>query len=105
MAFTGDENHEISLADATRFTANYREQHGNDFLGGFFGKSVFSKILDQQDCVGIRVYNAVNDDGNRSFVLVGVTADGKDMFDGELAEFNIGCPPDCPGQSPLTGSD
>jgi len=105
MAFTGNEKHDISLEDATRLTRNYRNIAGdNSFLGAYFGKAAIQKILDQEQCVGIRIYNAVNDEGSPNYVLVGVTEEEKDLYDGELAEMGIGCPPRCPGNSPLAGT-
>lgn len=104
MAFTGNEPHNISLQDAVRFTATYREEHGGGFLGGFFGKEAIKDILNQADCVGIRIYNAIDNDNNRTFVVVGVTADNEDLTGGELAEYMNGCPPDCPDASPLAGT-
>jgi len=101
MAFTGNENHNIGLDDATRFTAAYREAEGEIFLGGFFGKEAIKSILDQDNCVGLRIYNAINDNDNRTFVVVGVSADSKDIASGRLAEFAIGCPPNCDPESPL----
>jgi hypothetical protein len=106
MAFTGNEDQAIQLSDATKFTKNYRDGvNDGDFLGGYFSKSSTLKILSQQDCVGIRIYNAIDDSGEDTYVMVGVTSDEKDMTDGELAEFIIGCPPRCPQNSPLAGTD
>ena len=105
MTFTGNEDHSISLNDATGFTARYRETMGTDFLGGFFGKSAISEILNQTGCVGIRIYNAIDDKGENCYVLVGADSDENDMYDGKLAEVSLGCPPKCPEESPLAGTD
>jgi hypothetical protein len=105
MAFTGNENHDIKLEDAVRLTRNYRDIAGEDsFRAGYFGRNAIQKILDQQQCVGIRIYNAVNDEGSPNYVLVGVTEDEKDLYDGELAEYSLGCPPYCDPNSPLAVS-
>jgi hypothetical protein len=92
MSFTGSEDHSITLADASKFTGNYRESM---ILGGYFGKDAISKIIDQDGCVGIRIYHALDDDRKPQFVLVGVDSDEKDMEEGELAERAILCPPQC----------
>ncbi len=73
-------------------------------MGGFFGKEAIKNILNQQDCVGLRIYNAIDDNKQQTFVLVGVTAENSDITGGELAEFSSGCPPFCAPDSPLTGS-
>lgn len=104
MEFTGNEDHNISLDDAARFTAAYRNARGETFLGGFFGKDAIREILEQSNCAGIRIYNAIDDDNNGTYVIVGVTADNKDMTEGKIAEFIIGCPPNCDSESPLAVS-
>jgi len=105
MAFTGNEDHSINLADAIEFTKNYRDSvNEGDFLGGYFGKSAISEILNQDDCVGIRIYNAIDGDEKYTYVVVGVTADNKDLTDGDLAEYVVGCPPRCPKDSSLAGT-
>ncbi|UCE65347.1 MAG: hypothetical protein JSU85_10780 [Candidatus Zixiibacteriota bacterium] len=106
MAFTGDEDQTIKLSEAVKFTQKYRDSaKEGGFLGGYFSRDSILKILDQEDCVGIRIYNGIDGSDKNTYVVVGVTPDEKDMIDGELAEFAIGCPPRCPGDSPLAGTD
>lgn len=106
MAFTGKEDHSITLVKANQFTATYREEEGEDaFLGGYFSKDAISHMLGQEDCVGIRIYNAIDDSSKRTYVVVGVTEDNKDLTGGDLAEYVVGCPPRCPEDSSLAGTD
>ncbi|MBI5216615.1 MAG: hypothetical protein HY960_12760 [Ignavibacteriae bacterium] len=96
MAFIGEENHAINLDDAERLTANFRDSGVKpDIKGGFFGRKAIEEILAQQDCVGIRVYFAQQDDGSPTFVLVGADANENDMENGLLAEEGRPCPPYC----------
>lgn len=105
MPFTGNENHEISLEKAAKLTANYRESvSAGTMLGGFFGKTAISNILNQDGCAGMRIYNAKFEDGKSTYVLVGVNTAGDDLEDGELAEIVLPCPPYCPESSALTGT-
>lgn len=105
MAFTGDEDHSINLEEAAKLTANYRESPGAEsFLGGYFSKNAILNILNQQSCVGLRIYNAKTYAGKPTFVLVGVNSSGDDLTGGELAEFVSACPPYCPVASELTGT-
>ena len=103
MPLTGNEDHSISLADAAEMTKNYRKSAGpGAFLGGYFGQKGISKVLEHEDCVGIRIYNAEDENGKKNFVIVGVNADNDDLTDEEILEHGMGCPPFCPDSSPLT---
>ena len=102
MAFTGSENHAISLEEARKLTANYRAKAGKDaVLAGFFGKDTIQQILDQEGCVGIRYYYALTDDGKPALVLVGVDANENDLIDGVIAEVSLPCPPYCGQEATL----
>ncbi|UCC78710.1 MAG: hypothetical protein JSW64_10560 [Candidatus Zixiibacteriota bacterium] len=105
MSFSEDQSHSISLADAKKMTQDYRTAAGSGaFLGGFISKNAVTGILGQAGCTGLRIYNALNEDGNPTFVLVGVKSNGEDITGGELAEYVIGCPPLCPNASELAGT-
>jgi len=102
MAFTGSEDHSISLEEASQFTANFRKtSNTGEKIGGFFGAETFKKILDQAEVVGIRYYYGKNDDGRPVIVLCGVDANGDDLYQGELAEASQPCPPYCSEENPL----
>ncbi len=102
MAFTGNEDHSISLKDAAKLTANYRKNAGpNAILAGFFGKETLKKILDQDDCVGIRFYYGQDDMGTPKMVLVGTKANEDDLIDGIIAERSWPCPPNCGNKNVL----
>jgi len=100
--FTGQENHDVTLVDAKQMTKAFRDQASTGaVLGHFFGKKALQKILDQEDCVGIRHYYGENKSGEPVLVLVGVTANGADMTGGVILELGFPCPPKCFGSSPL----
>jgi hypothetical protein len=59
----------------------------------YIGKNIISQILSQPDCVGIRFYNALNEEGKTTLVYVGVDSKGKSIYeytvvgaDGELSK-------------------
>jgi hypothetical protein len=105
MAFTGNEDHYISLEAASELTKNYRdaEEYG-DIKGGFFGKTTIQRILDQEGCVGIRIYYGQDEDGTPKFVLVGVEENEDDIIEGEIAQASTPCPPDCGSSNELNSS-
>ena len=103
MSFTGEEDHSISLEDASKLTANYRKSAGKDTIkAGFFGKATINKIIDQKDCVGIRIYYGQQEDGKPNLVLVGAKANEDDILDGVIAERQVPCPPNCAAANELT---
>jgi hypothetical protein len=94
--FTGHEDHSISLADATRYVSSYwHKMQPGSILCEYFGKDAIQSLINQDSCVGMRIYNALKDDGTPTFVLVGVNGAGQDMTNGLLEEFGWPCPPFC----------
>jgi hypothetical protein len=90
-------NQIITLADASKLTANFRKQAGKGATkGGLFWKEYIEKIIDQPDCVAIRYYYAQQDDGIPAIVMVGVDVKGNDMTGGTILELGALCPPFCP---------
>lgn len=101
MPFTGDENHQISIHDASELTANYRNNHPNAIKALFYGKTSIQSILNQVNCVGIRIYYAQDQANEPTMVIVGTDANGNDIVNGILAEFGIKCPSNCGNPNPL----
>ena len=102
MSFTGNEDHSITLAEASAWTANYRETiPAGDTLGNYFGGEAISAILAQTDCVGMRIYYAIDDNGKKQLVICGVDASGNDLYTGLLAERSIKNPPFPVSANPL----
>lgn len=100
--FTGHEDHEISLDDASAMTKRYRNQmNTGDIKGGFFSRDAILAILDQADCVGIRYYYGLDDRGKQTLILVGADTDENDLYTGSLMEFSIPCPTQCGSDNPL----
>lgn len=101
MAFTGNEDHSFPLSTAAAWTKNYRDANPGQTKGHFFGKTAISDILGQTDCVGIRIYYALNDSGDKQLVITGVKANEDDLYNGMLAERSITCPQICGANNPL----
>ena len=102
MEFTGNEDHPISLEEASKLTGKYRTSAGTGaILGGYISKSAITKLLDQEGCVGIRYYYGENESAKPELVLVGVKSNIDDIYDGEIMEHAIACPPYCAEDNPL----
>ena len=104
-------DHSIDLDEAAELTANYRDANSTvpDLtLGGCFSRAIIEDILAQYDsagnlCSGIRYYSGQDINGTPQLVLVGVDANGDDLYEGTLAERARLSPPSWPSANPLNG--
>ena len=102
MTLTGHENHSISLADAAAMTKTYRNSIvSGDTISHYFGKDAILAILNQTNCVGVRIYYGLDSAGAKQIIAVGAVSDGDDLYQGLLAERTVKCPYECPGANPL----
>jgi len=103
MKFTGMEDHSITLSEAAELTANYRETLTSNVetIAEYFGKDALLGLLNQTTCVGVRIYYGLDSAGEKKLVLVGVDANGNDLYEGALMERGYGCPSDCSEVNPL----
>jgi hypothetical protein len=46
----------------------------------FIGKNILTQILDQPNCVGINVYKALNEKGEKTYVIVGMDTDANPIL-------------------------
>jgi hypothetical protein len=103
MSFNGREGEQVSLNDASSWTANYRNSGSGSINAHFFGKDHITSILQQDGCMGIRVYYGINDEGNQCLILVGTDGSENDIEEGYIAERGTICPPYCGGGGSLQG--
>ena len=95
MAFDGTEGGEITLQQAAVLTAEHRLRNPTAHKGHFFGKDILNKILEQEGCMGIRMYYGLDkDSGKRELVIVGADEDEDDMLE-LVADFSQACPTRC----------
>lgn len=103
MNFTGNEDHSISLNEAAELTANYRSTltSNTEAKAEYFGKAALVELLNQSAAVGVRIYYGIDNAGIKKLVLVGVDAEGNDLYEGALMERGQLCPPECSAENPL----
>ena len=101
MSFNGNEGTYITLTQGNAWTASYRAANPNAVKAHFFGKVKLQEVINQTNCVGIRMYRAIDDTGALQLVLVGVTAAGVDLTGGLILEKSVLCPPYCDATSSL----
>jgi hypothetical protein len=100
MAFNGTEGGKITLRVGGDMTAEYRNNNPNELLAHFFGKDILLDILNQNGCMGIRMYYALNAEGVKELVIVGADEDENDMTD-LVADLSRPCPDHCSKDNPL----
>ena len=102
MSFNGNEGAAITLADAADLTANYRATiTSGDTIAQFIGRNKLLDILNQPNCMGVRIYYGLDKQGDKKLVLVGATANEDDMETGVLVDNLAACPPRCSSPNDL----
>ncbi len=106
----------ISKAKAKKWVNNYKKEHEKDknYLSSMlFNKKIVMDMLNEDKCEGLRIYNAMDDEGKLHFVLVGTDANGDNILpptdeyvaktildsaggDPILIDDGVRCPPICP---------
>jgi hypothetical protein len=103
MSFNGNEGEHITLNSAISWTSNYRNSGNfNGINAIFYGKNHIKDILAQPGCVGIRIYDAIDDAGVPVKVLIGTDANENDLLNGLIIERGTPCPPYCGGGGGVT---
>jgi len=106
--FNGSEGNSLDLATAKKWTANYRGtlKNPDEISAHYFGFEIIQQILNESSCVGIRIYYAMDDRGEKKLILVGVNSKGENLLpvaggklaDGDItADASLPCPDYCPG--------
>jgi hypothetical protein len=91
----------ITLTDASKMTADFRAKFPNETRSYYYSDTVYKDILSQKGCVGIRIYNGLDASGVMHAILVGVDANGNDLYNGKIYQYSVLCPPICPPKNPL----
>lgn len=94
-------NHDIGLTEAREMVGRYKRANPDKGSALAMTRVGLDRILNQQGCVGVKFYFALNTDQRMTLVAVGVDEFGHDMDDGELAERFMPCPPMCDPNSAL----
>lgn len=92
----------ITLTEAQAYTHGFQTQNPDAIKAYFAGINKINLILEQKDCIGIRIYNGYDSKtGSKNLVLVGVNSLGEDMELGPILEDLRTCPPICATSSSL----
>jgi len=107
------DRHSITLSDAVALTTRWRKNQPDSMRAARFDRIAFDRLLAQPGVAGIRIYLGMQPNGEWTYVMVGTSADGKDLIkapgsvdaaDGTgIEEQSYPCPPECDCSSPLNG--
>lgn len=100
MAFDGTEGSQITLLLGGDMTGRYRDNNPGELKGHFFGKDILKQILNQEGCMGIRMYYAEDSKGVKALVIVGADSSENDMTD-LVADLSMPCPSRCGSSNAL----
>lgn len=93
----------ISLDDAKSMTHRYQDSvPEGTTISCEVDKTQLIAMLNQEDCQGLRIYFALNEEERLTTVLVGSDSSGSDMVTGLIIDRMNPCPPTCPPESPLS---
>ncbi len=101
MAENINSGEQINLETALSLVRSYRAQYPNNIKAHLVGATLLRSILEQPGCVGIRIYQGLDENRVLAPVLVGVDENGEDMTQGVMVDKLGPCPPICAGPSVL----
>ncbi len=73
----------INRSKARKWVEGYKKKFGKEkyFLSSMlFDKEIILQLLHEHGCEGLRVYNALDDEGKEHFILVGADAKGNNIL-------------------------
>jgi hypothetical protein len=73
---------------AKQLIQSYQTKYPEAFTTVVIGRKIIDQILAQPGCVGIRFIDAINEEGQKTLVYVGIDAAGKDMLKHVVVERN-----------------
>jgi hypothetical protein len=88
----------ITQEQAKTLIDAFAKKFPGEVVSSFIGGDNVKKILEQEDCIGLRIYNGYNDAEQKiSLVVVGVNSNEEDMLEnGIIYDELVTCPPLCP---------
>lgn len=88
----------ITEKQAKELIASFREKYPLEIKSSFIGMNNVNKILEQENCVGLRIHNGYDsENGKMSLIFVGVDVNGKEILEnGLIYDKVLLCPDYCP---------
>lgn len=98
MALDANTGSIISRELAENLIKAYDDRFPGEVISSFIGSNNVMSILEQEGCIGIRIYNGYDVDNQiTKLVLVGVDEEERELLDdGVIYDEIATCPPMCP---------
>jgi len=104
MEIPPQRDHRITLEQALAYTSRFRAAFPEAIKANLFWNSGgVSQLMAQKDCMGVRIYNGLDEKNVVIPVIVAVDGAGNDLTAGIILEEGLPCPPHCQAKSPLVG--
>jgi hypothetical protein len=71
---------EIGLKKGNEFIKAYETAFPDEASGFIIGRNIIEKILAQPGCAGIHFRHALNEEGKKTFVQIGIDANGNEIL-------------------------
>jgi len=78
--YTGKEDHSITVQAGKEMMDAFQADNPFETYGWYFGREAIEWLLAQDGAVGIRIYGGFKPNGQFSPVILGVDAQGKDIY-------------------------
>lgn len=88
----------LDLATASEWTARYRQQQPGQLEAYFFGHKIIEQILAQPDCMGLRIYYALDPQDVQHLLIVGFDKNGSDPLARQARQALLSTPDSKPNQ-------
>jgi hypothetical protein len=72
---------EISHELAAKMVKDHYDKHLHDSKSYIIGKTIIDQILAQPGCVGFRIFDALNEAGEKTLVYVGIDSKGNNLLE------------------------
>lgn len=87
----------ITLKEAQDLVKSFQTKNPDEPKAFFVGANHLRAILNQTDCIGVRIYNSYDEvSKSHTVVLIGVDRNENDIKEGMIVDRTAPCPPSCP---------
>ena len=72
---------QISHELAAKMVKNHYDKNSDESKSYVIGKTIIDQILAQPGCVAVRFFDAINENGIKTLVYVGIDSNGKNLLE------------------------